>query len=484
MSKIEKIAKTNEEQAVASWIDYLNGVRIENLMKSLEVQDLNLENAINTINDTFTTIKESIIKKNRGGTKGLHGFVAEIAECGVTNARNEIKGKAPNCIWVNDNGPSDLIRDGIEIQQKFVASGNHLSLQAIKQHYEKYPHYIDGNRKYQIPADHYEKIKKMLALSKDEANKMGTQNGDFSLKQWKDVHDFFSEGKIKIDDIEPSKLAYEDVQAGKIENTLDEEKIALVNEDSDIRGNLRKKYSASLKEGVKVVAVSSVVEGGGAFVSEILKRNKEGKRIKEFSSDDWVDIANKTGISVLKGGIRGASVYAMTNCLNTPASIASAFCTAIFGVSNQIYLYNRKIITYEQFLLSSERICTEVSISAVASLIGQMAIPVPVLGAIVGNTVGNIIYEASKKYIDKANLTRIKGYFEEIASVEEELDDKYILFVSEISDIIMKFYDLLQLSFSPNIEEAFEGSIKLAYFLGVNEDLILKDINEIDNYFM
>ena len=78
-------------------------------------------------------------------------------------AREQILGKAPKYIWINDNGPFDFVRDGIEIQQKFVNSGNHLSLFAIKQHYEKYPWFLDGGRKYQIPADHYEKIKMLLS---------------------------------------------------------------------------------------------------------------------------------------------------------------------------------------------------------------------------------------------------------------------------------------------------------------------------------
>lgn len=49
----------------------------------------------------------------------MHGFIAEVAECGI-ESREQILGKAPKYIWINDNGPFDFVRDGIEIQQKFV----------------------------------------------------------------------------------------------------------------------------------------------------------------------------------------------------------------------------------------------------------------------------------------------------------------------------------------------------------------------------
>ena len=172
-----KVLRRNEEQAVASWINYLNQVRLDRLIEGLNNQEINFSDAINTLVSTMAKINETIIERNRGGLKGMHGFIAEVAECGVGNAREQILGKMPIYKWVNDNGPADLIRDGVEIQQKFVNSGNHLSLQAIKQHYSDYPWFLDGGRKYQIPADHYEKIKYLLSIPEEQANKMPKSNG-------------------------------------------------------------------------------------------------------------------------------------------------------------------------------------------------------------------------------------------------------------------------------------------------------------------
>lgn len=69
------------------------------------------------------------------------------------------------------------------IRKKFVNSCGHLSLQAIRMHLKDYPDFLDNGGVYQIPEDHYEKIKWLLSISEKEANKISTSTGDFSLKQ-------------------------------------------------------------------------------------------------------------------------------------------------------------------------------------------------------------------------------------------------------------------------------------------------------------
>ena len=180
-----RLGKSNQEQAVASWINYLNQERLDRLMEALRIQNQNWDQAVNTLNSTLSTINKVIIERNRGGLKGMHGFIAEVAECGVGNARELVQGGMPVYEWINDNGPADFLRNGVQIQQKFVSAGNHLSLQAITQHFEKYPDFLSQGGKYQIPEDHYEQIKRLLSISKQQANKMPTSTGEFSLKQWR-----------------------------------------------------------------------------------------------------------------------------------------------------------------------------------------------------------------------------------------------------------------------------------------------------------
>lgn len=74
-----RVAKSNQEQAVASWVNYLNQVRLDRLMEALQQQDQNWDQAVGTLNKTLSIISKEIIERNRGGIKGMHGFIAEVA---------------------------------------------------------------------------------------------------------------------------------------------------------------------------------------------------------------------------------------------------------------------------------------------------------------------------------------------------------------------------------------------------------------------
>lgn len=481
--KSEKLLKSNQEQAVASWINYLNQIRLDNMMKSFQIQDVNLDSALKTIDETFKVIKNDIIIRNRGGAYGMHGFIAEIAETGVGNARNEILGKAPNYVWINDNGPADLLRNGIPIQQKFVNSGNHLSLQAIKQHFSVYPWFIDNGGKYQIPEDHYNKIKYLLSISKEQANKMPTDTGEFSLKQWKEVHTFFENESIKLSDIEPSKLSYKAVQKDSIEQTLIKEKESLRNTDKEIRQKTYEESKPTLQEGTKAAVVGAAVEGGITFCVAITRKIQSGKSIKDFSEEDWKEIFKETGISTVKGGVRGISIYALTNFTATPAAVASSLVTASFGVANQAYLYKSGVITSDEFIMNSEMLCLDVSVSALSSFIGQATIPIPVLGAIIGNTVGTLIYQTAKDCLKKKERQIIEGYLKELALLEKHLERDYQNYIARINKELNNFYGLLELAFAVDCKSAFESSIQLALYLGVPAEELLKNRKETDFYF-
>lgn len=476
-----RVAKSNQEQAVASWVNYLNQVRLERLMEALQQQNQNWDQAVETLNNTLSTINKEIIKRNRGGIKGMHGFIAEVAECGVENAREQVQGRMPIYEWINDNGPADLLRDGVQIQQKFVASGNHLSLQAITQHFEKYPDFLSQGGKYQIPEDHYEQIKRLLSISKEQANKMPTSTGEFSLKQWKEVHDFFDKGSIKLQDIEPSKLKYNHVKVNRINDTIQSEKKSLKETDKKIRDDAYDASKPSWEQGAKVAALSAAIEGGTAFVTAVAKKRKAGKRLGEFDSKDWEEVFKESGIGIAKGGVRGISIYALTNYTVTPAAVASALCTASFGIAEQDHLLRNGKITQEQFIMNSEILCLDTSVSALSSFIGQALIPVPVLGAVIGNTVGTLMYQIAKDNLTKKEQQLINGYLKYLYELEIALDKKYI---DELNKSLTIYYEMLEKAFSPNYAKALEGSVALAMSFGVPSEELLKSISETDDYFL
>lgn len=486
MIEAKKMIKNGQEQAVASWINYLNQVRLDRLMEALQKEELNLNEAMSTIGETLKTISRDIVNngKGRGGQYGMHGFIAEVAECGIGNAREQIEGKAPIYEWINDNGPEDLRRGATLIQQKCVNGGGHLSLQAIRMHLNAYPDFLDNGGVYQIPEDHYEKIKWLLSISEKEANKMPTSTGDFSLKQWREVHEFFKNGDIPLDKVEPSKLKYSEVQKGTYEQTFSKEKDSLRKRNQERKEQAYNKSKPTLSEGAKATAAAAAIEGAMALCLGIAEKRKSGKKFNAFDEEDWKEIAATTGKGTLKGSIRGASIYTLTNFTATPAAVASAMVTATFGIAEQAYQLKQGNVNEQRFIENTEMLCLDASVSALSSFAGQILIPVPVLGAVIGNTVGTMMYQIAKDNLSAREQKIFEEYAEAVRQLDVSLQDQYQEFVDEIGKDTKLFMELLNRAFAPDIRVAFEGSIDLAKSCGVPVDEILDSKEKIASYFM
>ena len=483
----KKYVETSQEQAVASWINYLNQVRLDNLTEMLKKEDLNLENAIKCIDDALQKIDKGIINngKGLGGRTGAHGFIAEVAECGIGNAREQIEGKKPIYEWINDNGVVDIKRGADEIQMKFANSGGHFSLEAIRAHAHKYPEFVAEGNKYMIPQEHNEKIIEYLNISEEEANKMSTSTSEFSLKKWRYVNDYFEneDNGVSLDQIKPSQLRYDQVQKGTYKQTFDEEKNSLKERNEERREAAYEENKPGLAEGAKATAVSAVATGAMSLASAIIEKKKSGKLIKEFNTEDWIEIGKKTGIGTAKGAIRGSGIYVLTNYTATPTAVASALITASFGVAEQANLLRNGKLSEKEFIANSEMLCLDATISAVSSLIGQVIIPMPVVGAVIGNNIGRMMYDVACSLSDEEKKI-ITEYVNAIDELTSKLDAQYQEFVEEMNREMEVYTEILERAFSIDIAVAYEGSVELAKACGVPTEEILDTQEKVQAYFL
>ena len=482
--EVSQIVKSTQEQGVAAWIDYLNQLRLNELLAKLAAQDINLEQALAELQKmkvAIATVIETETGKMRGGTKGAHGFIAEIAEVYIQNARNLIKGLDAFCKWINDNGPADILRNSTEIQQKFVQSGGHFGLEAIKAHFEKYPDFLQKGGKYQIPKDFYDELQRILSLSQEEAAKESAQ----TYRLWKWVQAFFKNNpQISMDAIEPSVNSYSAVQTGKIRETVKEEEERIKAEDRKIRQEAYEASKPTLREGVKTAGISAAMEGGMAFCLGVWKKRKQGKHLAEFTAEDWNEVGIDTAKGTLQGGIRGGAIYTMTNFTATPAAVANALVTACFGVAAQAYQFQQGNITADDFIANSEVLCLDVSVSAVASMFGQTLIPIPVLGAIIGNMTGMFLYQIAKEHLSEKEQVLIANYQQSFAYLNKMLEERYKELISQLKKELAKYASILELAFDKDVNIAFEGSVALANYVGVTPERILQNKRDIDQYFL
>lgn len=479
----EKVVRSSQEQAVAAWIGLINQMRIDDLIENLNRQNQNLDSAMESMNWALGKI-EDLVVTNRGGSKGVHGFIAEVAECGLENAQSLVHGDKPVMEWVNDNGPADLLRNGVEIQVKFVNAGGKFSLDAVAAHLEKYPDFLDKGGVYQIPKDHLDAIRSLYEMPREEAVKLVSSTGGPSYSNWKSIHEFFDSSGFSIDDLEDSKFEYSEVQKNVIADNMAEEKIRLADESERIKKDIYEEHKPTLQEGAKAAVAGAVLEAGTAFALSVKSHLGNGKRIGDLTQDDWEEIAKDSGMGLVKGGVRGGAVYGLSNYTATPSSVASALVTASFGVADCAYRFRSGELTEIEFIESSEIACLDASVSAFSSFVGQAVIPVPILGALVGNAVGTTVYELGKDFYSKREAELLAHYTQELKALDTELDCEYTACINSLRENMGTYISLLGKAFSPNSAMAFSGSVELAASLNVPDSEILHTREEVDDFFL
>lgn len=480
---IEKIVKSTQEQAIAAWVGLINQMRINDLIENLNRQNQNLNSAMESMNWALDKIEELVVT-NRGGSKGLHGFIAEVAECGLENAQSLVHGDKPVMEWVNDNGPADLLREGVEIQVKFVNAGGKFSLDAVAAHLEKYPDFLDKDGVYQIPKDHLDAVRTLYEMPKEEAVKLVSSGGGPSYTTWKSIHEFFDSNEFSIDDLEASKFEYSEVQKNVIADKMGEEKSKLADECNRIKKGVYEDHKPTPQEGAKAAAAGAILEAGTAFTLSVKRHLGDGKRIGDLTQDDWVEIAKDSGMGLVKGGVRGGAVYVLNNYTATPSAVASALVTASFGVVNCAYRFRNGELTEVEFIENSEIACLDASVGAFSSFVGQALIPIPVLGALVGNAVGATVYELGKDFYNKQETELLAHYAQELKVLDAELDGEYAACISKLRENMTIYIGLLSKAFSPNVALSFSGSVELAASLNVPDSEILHKREDVDDFFL
>lgn len=483
---VSQIAKSTQEQGLAAWVDYLNQLRLNELLEKLASQDINLEQALAELQKLKDFIGDPARILGSASTK--HGEIAENAQVYISNARRLIEGLSKEYSFegVARTAPADYLKNGQQIQSKFLngikatLNGNG-NANGIRQHIEKYPWFVKNGGSYDIPKDQYDEIMRVLQLRQNSPTLLTKAD-----RRLLDVIDSFEKATgLRISkDVRPAVVNYRDVQRGKINETISKEKDSIKETDRRRRKEAYEASKPTLQEGIKAAGISAAMEGGMAFCLGVWKKRKQGKHLAEFTAEDWNEVGIDTAKGTLQGGIRGGAIYTMTNFTATPAAVANALVTACFGVAAQAYQFQQGNITADDFIVNSEVLCLDVSVSAVASMFGQTLIPVPVLGAIIGNMTGMFLYQIAKEHLSEKEQVLIANYQQSFAYLNKMLEERYKELISQLKRELAKYASILELAFDKDVNIAFEGSVALANYVGVTPERILQNKRDIDQYFL
>lgn len=381
---LSKSAPEVSSQADAIVVDVVNALRINHLLKELARIDRNNAGAAEEI-QLFKSEVQKLLVSNRGGIKGIHGFIGETSQVHISNINAFINGDEPLYILLDDNSMTDYVRGFEIIQQKACQAGGTLGLNAIKRHMVKYPEFVEKGGIYQIPKDMFSKYEHLKNLPEDVAMKLRKED----LRLWKCIHAFTGENPDVI--IEPMEVSYSDIQAGNIDNTIKRIENEAQNEFGKQRKLAHAEHTPTFGEFLKVCGISAAIEGGVNAGIEFVQKLKSGKRLSELTKQDFKDIGVKFAIGSGKGAFRGGVVYIVTNICRISTTIVSGVVTALLGICREGYLLFRKGITKEQFAKNSLFVILETGASVVGSSLGKrLCKKHHVMGSLIGGVLGSV----------------------------------------------------------------------------------------------
>lgn len=485
-------------QGVAAQVNYLESMRIAELLSTLERILVSETEELATVAsrearavlhlDLARINAQGIIDANRGGSRGVHGFIAEYAEAGVTNAERAINGIRPLTRVLANNGPADLSSWGVPVQMKFYANPYDEVLQSV--------HYRD--MKMMFPQNHFEIFERIMrGETQIEVNGSVLSTGKVeAIRNFID-QESTARGEPYTNWMRPSKLQYAEVQRGAIGGTLDEKTAAMrqraeeqrqqVRDDSHIkRTSAAQQAGPSWSEAAKVAGTAAAVQGALSFGTYIYRRHREGTRIWEFGKDDWREGGIETVKGGLKGGVSGIAIYGLTQVCRMGAPAAAAVASGTIGLATAAANRRAGKLDDDEFADLVFFNAIEATGAAVGATLGQVAIPIPILGAVVGSIAASIILGQGKRFLSKAENDAIRARESEVqtyvAGLDAELQAEYLRILVEhdfYRDFQKRAFDI-----TANVELQLLGSIELARSLGVAEEQILHTVAEADAFFL
>jgi len=490
-------------QGFGSYVAHLNKLRLDQLTEMLS-QILEKEIAALSVAEKRFIEAISYVDKMKeflgqpehilGSDLTKHGEIAERLEVYMANAWDVLRGRLPTARIdnVERTGPIDYYLGDAAVQSKFY-NGLRETLNACREHYMRYADNSEFSFSqgafYQIPKDQFEHLTEIMSKRSSELS--GSENSIAKL-----VHQMEAEkGQKYTDFIKSGRNIYAQVQREQAGETIRGEVADLEdysNREADsIKDTAKReresaidKTKPTMKEAGKAAALGAGISGGITFTVNIYKKIKEGKPLVQFTKDDWEDVGIDTAKATVKGGISGSGIYVFSNYGQMPTPMAGAYVSATLGVVEFSKSFRKGEMGGTEFIEGCELIAIESAIASIGGALGQVLIPIPVLGAMIGSVVAGTLADIGEKYLNEHEKQLMYDNAEEMSKYIQTMDEQI---QEEINNLLIKFdrwNSMTQLAFDPNINLLqLKNSIHLAQEYGVDDAEILYSLDDIDTYF-
>ena len=418
-----------------------------------------------------------------GSVATKHGEIAEQVNVGIARAREVLLGNTPTSTFegVGRLAPTDYIRDGVGVQAKYY-NGLQNTLRGIAEHAERYTGFSSGKGVYDIPSDQHAQIRQLnqngsiegLSQSKSDAIRRSID----ALEQ--------RTGRPAGELLQRGESSYPEVQQGRVHDTIRDREGELNRQNDRLKDTARAEHGTSLSGLGKAAGIGAAVAGSLTLAQGTWVKYREGKNPfkGEFTLTDWRDVGMPAVQSAGVGAIAGGGVYLLTNSTKLAAPAAGSLVSGLMGVGSLLGQYHAGEISGDEFVDMSQMVVLDTAIVGLASMTGQILIPVPVVGALIGSLAGKHVASAISGALgdEEARLIAQLNAYESYAL--EQLDDAYHAQVRRLDAHFSNLERLAEFAFDSNVnlDLRLNISVRFAQRVGVPDDLILRSTEDLDRF--
>ena len=406
------------------------------------------------------------------------GFSAEVKEVANTNAENIINRSDIRKVRTDDLGSvNDPLFDfkeldangnvipGSGIQMKFVGSNPKEALNKLAS--KKFEKYLDNDVKLEVPSDYYDGIR-------DEA--------DRTIKNiQKQIDNQKNSGNIeRAEQLEKQLEKYEKIKQNLKKSSVSNEDALFARMHPEL-STMKSIAQVSHRAGIETAKAGAVIGSSVSIVQNIVAVVKGEKEAEDAVFDVAGDTMTATAVgygtgfvgSAVKGWMQNAGTESVRVLSKTNFPAVAVAVTLSVGKTMGRY-FSGDINGVECLEQLGEQ-GTGMLSSSLFMMIGQAAIPIPIVGGMIGGMVGYAISSASYGIL-MSSLKEAEMAHEESIQIERECEEHIKLmkeYRAEIEDIIKKYL----VSNMTLFHEAFDG-IKATLDIG-DVDGFISEVNSI-----
>lgn len=225
----------------------------------------------------------------------------------------------------------------------------------------------------------------------------------------------------------------------------------------------------------------------------LLSKFASGKKPADLTNADWKEIVNDVSeCAVLmeeeeytKFIFSKYEAYIRFSAQQISLYVSEKTVTAVVALADELA---EKKVAFEEgqigevaYIEDCLWIALEAMIKLIASTISRVA---PEEYAEFAQALAAYAFEYGRFVLYSREQELLAEYIEAQKQLDEELEEKYALFIKNLKEQAAQFYVLIDNAFAPDFRESFLGSIKLARAAGVAEEEILVTTDDIDSFFM